>query len=312
MKAIQINKFGAPNELKLIDTPKPKITKGTVLIKVKAVGINPIDFKTRAGSGFLQEQDLPIILGWDVSGIIEEVSSDVTEFKPQDKVFGMINFPKAGNCYAEYIIAEPSNIVKIPDNIDFIQAAATPLAALTAWQAMFEHANVKKDDKILIHAGSGGVGHFAIQIAKAVGAFVYSTASKKNHDLLKKLGTDVCIDYRSEKFEDIVKDLSFVLDTVGGDSIIRSAKCLQQNNGSLMSIRGRGFIKEIQEAKNLGIKAEDITVYINKKDLSEIANLIEKGKITPIIDQTFDIKNSAKAHEYLETGRAKGKVVLTI
>ena len=225
MKAAIINEFGDADVLKIIDVEKPVPNDEEVLIKIMAAGINPVDTKVRAGtSGMSRHLPLPAILGWDVSGVAESAGKDVKEFKAGDAVFGCIGFPDLGKAYAEFTAIDPKYLAKKPANISFDEAAAVPLAGLTAYQAITEHLKISAGQKVLIQAAAGGVGHLAVQFAKLDGAFVIGTASEKNENFLKKTGVDQFIDYKKEKFEDIVSNLDAVLDAMGGEVLYRSIR----------------------------------------------------------------------------------------
>ena len=213
MKAFILSDPGAADMLQLSDVEKPMIQPDQVLVQVKAISINPVDVKSRAGKGVYGrlKEIKPLILGWDISGIVSEVGTEVTDFKVGDEVFGMVNFPGHGQAYAEYVAAPASHLALKPDNISHEEAAAATLAALTAYQGLVQQAKVQAGQKVLIHAAAGGVGHFAVQIAKHLGAHVTGTSSAANKDLVLKLGADAHIDYRSVKFEEVVNDLDFVL-----------------------------------------------------------------------------------------------------
>ena len=221
MKAIILKQAGGIENLELVDITKPGIQNNEVLIKVKTISINPVDIKTRIGKSLYKElkNNSPVILGWDVSGIITEVGSAVTKFKVSDEVFGMINFPGHGKAYAEYVAAPASDLAMKPANISHEEAAAATLAALTAWQAVVTNGKVSKGQKCVIQAASGGVGHYAVQIAKHFGAYVIATSSAANKDFVISLGADEHIDYKKHRIDEVVSDADFVLDPICGDNI---------------------------------------------------------------------------------------------
>lgn len=222
MKAIVLKEAGGPDQLTLTELPAPGIKKDEVLVEVKAISINPVDGKTRKGKSLykeLKETGEPIILGWDISGIVKETGAAVTAFKPGDEVFGMVNFPGHGRAYAELVAAPATHLALKPGNISHEAAAAATLAALTAWQALVTNAKVKKGQRVLIQAAAGGVGHYAVQIAKYLGAYVIATSSAEKRDFILSLGADEHIDYHTNPITGSVKDMDFVLDPIGGDNI---------------------------------------------------------------------------------------------
>ena len=315
MKAIILEQSGGAENLKLADLPVPQLQRDEVLIKVKAISINPVDIKTRKGKSLYRElkSKYPqIILGWDVSGIIKEVHKDVTEFKPGDEVFGMINFPGHGKAYAEYAAAPALHLARKPANISHEEAAAATLAALTAWQALVKKAKIKKGQKILIHAAAGGVGHYAVQIAKYGGAYVIGTSSAENKDFVVSLGANEHIDYKKQKLEDTVKDIDFVLDSIGGDNV-DSSIAVTKKGGTVISLPS-GSLSDatVEKAKQKGINCYFFLVESNKDDMQQIAALLEKGIIRSHVSQTFPFDKMKEAHLQIETGRTKGKIVVTI
>ncbi|WP_121627909.1 NADP-dependent oxidoreductase [Poseidonibacter antarcticus] len=312
MKAIILEKAGSVENLVIKEIKEPTIQENEVLIEVKALSINPADVKIRATPEFVSAiyGDEDVILGWDISGIVKSVGSKVTKFKQGDKVFGMVNFPGRGNAYAQFVASPENHLTKIPENMSFEQAAATTLAALTALQALEN--NIKKDDRILIHAGSGGVGHFAIQIAKHLGAYVITTSSAKNKDFVMSLGADEHIDYRSQAFEEVVKDIDFVLDPMGGDTLEKSVKVMKEN-GTIICLPQDKFSDElINEAKKKNVNIINILVQSSSKDMDTLAQLITDKKLKPAISKTFTFENMQDAHLEVEKGRSVGKVIVTL
>ncbi|MEM9857801.1 MAG: NADP-dependent oxidoreductase [Bacteroidota bacterium] len=313
MQAIITEKTGGVEQLKLAQIDKPQVANHEVLVEVCAIGINPVDYKVRADESLLTAiygEKRPAVIGWDIAGTVSEVGHSVSDFKTGDRVFGMVNFPGAGDAYAEYVSAPESQLSKIPEGISFEAAGASTLAALTAYQAL--KGSVKRDHRILIHAGSGGVGHFAIQIAKAIGAYVITTSSAHNKDFVLSLGADEFIDYRSQKFEEELTDLDFVLDMFNGDILFNSIRVVKPNS-SIISLPTPNFSDEIlaaARAKNVTVK--QIMVQSSGSDMQEIAELLASKKVRPFISNTFDFEEMAKAHLQLESGRTVGKVVVTI
>nr|WP_067063349.1 NADP-dependent oxidoreductase [Mucilaginibacter sp. L294] len=311
MKAYELKEAGSVDQLQIIEIAKPVATANEVVIKSKAISINPVDIKTRMGKSLYNEfkqNYSPIIIGWDVSGVIESVGESVTQFKPGDEVFGMINFPGHGKAYAEYVSAPASQIAKKPTNISHEEAAAATLAALTAYQILRNY--IKTGDDILIQAGAGGVGHFAIQIAKIMGAHVRATASAKNTVFVKGLGADEVIDYTRQPFEDVVSNLDFVLDALGGDTLKRSVQIVKES-GKIVSLPSGAIIDEINElAKSRNVEAIFQMVVSNGEDMQQIADWLETGKLKAEVSQVFTFGQLRDAHTAVETGRTRGKVVV--
>lgn len=314
MKAVIINQFGAPEELKITEIDQPQINENEVLVKVMAAGINPVDTKVRAGtSGMSKRIKLPAILGWDMSGIIERVGSKVTSFKTGDAVMGCIGFPGLGNAYAEFTIADPNVLAKKPNNISFDEAAAVPLAGLTAYQAINEHLKVTAGQNILIQAAAGGVGHLALQFAKLNGAYVSGTASEKNEKFLKSLGLDQFIDYKKEKFETKVSDLDALLDAMGGDVLYRSIPCVKRG-GTVVCLPSstKDDPKAIELAKDHGVKLLWPMMHTDGPQMKIIAGLMEQKKLKVFVEKIFTLEQMAWAHKAVETHGTKGKVVVRI
>ncbi len=318
MKAFILKENGGIENLKLSEVDKPEINNSEVLIKVKAVSINPIDAIVRQNRSALlrifgpgKDEDT-FILGWDVSGIIEKAGSDVTEFKEGDKVFGMINFPGHGKTYAEFVSAPAEHIALKPGNISFEEAAAATLSALTAWQGLVTHAKIKEGDKVLIHAAGGGVGHFATQIAKSLGAYVIGTGSSSKKDFVFKLGADEFIDYTKETFEDKISDADIVLDSIPKLEHLLRSIAATKNGGTLISIKSYFEGELAEKAKAKGLYTDRILVNSNGNDMKQIARLIEEGKIHPHISESYKFEDLPKAHQQIESGKTLGKVVVFI
>jgi NADPH:quinone reductase-like Zn-dependent oxidoreductase len=308
MKAIILNEFGPASHLRFADLPVPQINDEEVLVKINAIGINPVDVKTRQGKGAAGAiTESPIILGWDISGEVTESKS--SRFKKGDEVFGMVNFPGHGKAYAEYVAAPEGHITLKPGNISHDEAAAACLAALTAWQSMTEHFQVKKNQRVLIQAGAGGVGHYAIQIAKHFGAYVIATSSEKNKKFILSLGADEHIDYQAVSFEDVVSDIDFVLNSLSSDIAERSLSVIKQG-GTLINIAS-STTDAIQEKSQMkGIKVLHTMVKSNGKDMEQLAELLENNKIRSHISEVFALEDIQKAHSSIETGRTVGKIVV--
>ncbi len=314
MKAIVLDGFGGVENFKIKEIPRPQIREKEVLLKVKAFSINPVDIKTRKGASLASElaKNPPVILGWDVSGIVEEVGSEVTNFKVGDEVFGMINFPGVGNAYAEYVAAPAGHLAIKPANISHEEAAASTLAALTAWQAFTFFGKIKKDDKVLIHAAAGGVGHYAVQIAKHFGAYVIGTSSEKNKDFVLELGADEHIDYKNARFEDVVSDVDFVLETIGYDNFGRSVDVVK-STGTIINLPS-GLSEEVKEkALKKGINVNFMMlVFSDPEDMKSIASLLEQGIVKAHVSKIFDFEDIQAAHTQVESGTTAGKIVVRV
>jgi NADPH:quinone reductase-like Zn-dependent oxidoreductase len=313
MKAIILEKAGGVENLIHKDVEQPLPNENEVLVKVKAISINPVDFKVRSIEEVLTMiygEERPAILGWDIAGTVVSVGDKVTQFKNGDNVFGMVNFPGQGNAYAEFVAAPDNHLAKMPENVSFEDAAATTLAALTALQVL--EGRVKKDDRVLIHAGSGGVGHFAIQIAKHLGVYVVTTSSFKNRDFVLSLGADEHIDYRSKAFEEVVSDMDFVLDPFNGDILLNSVKVVK-DGGSIISLPTPQFSDDVMKlAEERNVNVSFLLVQSNGKDMNTLKELLENGTIKPHVSKTFPFAEMGNAHLELESGRTVGKVVVNL
>ncbi|APO46064.1 NADPH:quinone reductase [Paenibacillus xylanexedens] len=310
MKAVVINQYGSKEELVEQEVNKPRAEANQVVVKLEATSINPIDWKLR--EGYLKEMydwEFPIILGWDVAGVITEIGSNVTKWKVGDRVFSRPDTTRFGS-YAEYTAVDEHLLAKLPDSISYEEAAAVPLAGLTAWQVLFTHGDLKEGETVLIHAGAGGVGMYAIQLAKLAGAHVITTASKKNHELLYSLGADQVIDYKKENFEEILKDIDLVFDTMGGEVAENSYKVLKPNTGRLITIVGE---PNHDTAKSHNVLAKGIWLQPDGDQLQRMADLMEEKKIKSIVGATFPFSRQGiyDAHALSETHHAVGKIVIT-
>jgi NADPH:quinone reductase-like Zn-dependent oxidoreductase len=313
MKAITLLNFGGVENLMETEIPLPVLTEGEVLIRVVAFSINPVDIKTRKGKGVaLQLKETgPMILGWDFSGKVYETGRDGSIFKKGDDVFGMVNFPGPGKTYAEYIAANESHLAVKPANITHAEAAGASLAALTAWQILKNKMKIKKGDRLLIHSAAGGVGHYAVQMAKHLGAYVAGTASGVNSDFILSLGASEHIDYEEERFEDVLNGFDFVLDSIGGEYIGRSLKVLKPG-GTIVTMPS-GFADVVREkAEAQGMIGEPFSVRPNGSDMREIADMLEKGILHSHISRTFRFEEIKEAHHQLETGKTRGKIVVIL
>lgn len=313
MKAIILKDAGGTENLIVADLPVPVAAKDEVLVKVKAISINPVDIKTRKGLALYNnlKDDAPVILGWDIAGEVVQVGEGVTTLEEGDEVFGMVNFPGHGRAYAEYVAAPAAHLAEKPELVTTQEAAAGTLAALTAWQVLTDEAKLQAGEKILIHAAAGGVGHFAVQIAKYLGAFVIGTASEENYDFVKELGADDFVDYKQQRFEDIVKNVDVVFDTFGGDNPLRSIQSLKEG-GRLVGIAG-GITDEVKQlAETSKIKAWPYMVQSNGDDMEQIAELMEAGTIKAYIFKEYSFTEMAEAHRQSETGKTRGKIVVVL
>ena len=305
MKAIRLHEYGGPEVLRYEDAPRPEPGDGEVLVRVHATAVNPVDWKVRAGhvKDWLR-YTLPLIPGWDFSGVVESAGS---LWKPGDEVYGRPDISRQG-AYAEYIAVRETEIARKPKSVDHVHAAAIPLAALTAWQALFDAGGLKPGQKVLIHAAAGGVGHFAVQLAKWKGAHVAGTASGRNHDFLRGLGVDQPIDYTTARFEDVVHDADVVLDTMAGETRARSWGALKKG-GILVTVLGQ---PSEEEARAHGVRAAGIFVQPNFGELTEIADLVDSGKLKAVVESVFPLADAAKAHELSQTLHVRGKIVLRV
>lgn len=310
MKAIVIDQYGGKEELKEREVDYPTINDDQVLLELHATSINPIDWKVRAG--YLKEMlhfEFPIILGWDAAGVIVEIGKNVNDYKIGDRVFTRPATTRLGT-YAEYIAVDENLLANIPEKMSFEEAASIPLAGLTAWQCLVDFSKIKENDKVLIHAGAGGVGIFAIQIAKSFGAYVATTASKKNEEFLKSLGADKVINYQEEDFSEILNDFDIVLDSMGGEVQSKSYQVLKQN-GKLVSIVQP---PSEEEAKQFHVEAGFLWLEPSGKQLQNLADLYVSGQLKPIIGETFEFSERGlqEAHALSETHHARGKIVIKI
>ena len=330
MKALILKRYGKSDQLEFADIPQPTIKPDEILVQVHAAGLNPIDNKIPTGSFKpIIKLQLPVVMGSDLAGVVVEVGSRVRRFKLGDAVFASI-FDLGTGSLAEFAVVPESAAAIKPANLDFVQAASVPMVALTSWQALKERADLMPGQKVFIPAGSGGIGSFAIQLAKHLGAKVASTTSTGNVEMVKKLGADEVIDYKKQEFEDVLQGYDVVLVTIAGDVIEKSLKILRPNS-SIVSLvgpldaafaraRGMNFLmkfvfglisgKIIRQAKKRGIEYSFLFVHPDGRQLAEIGKLLDEGHIVPVIDKVFPFDQTKEALAYLEEGRAKGKVVV--
>src|SRR3984893_15921025 len=304
MKAVRIHTYGGPEVLRYEDAPRPVPAAGEVLIKIHAAAVNRVDWKVRAGhlKDMLKYQ-LPLIPGWDAAGVIEDIGAGVARLKRGDQVYTRPDISRAGT-YAEYITVREPEVALKPKSLDHVHAAAIPLAALTAWQALFDAGGLSAGQRVLIHAAAGGVGTFAVQFAKWKGAYVIGPASAHNHDFLRGLGADETIDYNGVRFEDKVHDVDLVLDAMAGETQKRSWKKLKAD-GILVSILGL-------EAPPAGARHAQVFVQPNAAQLSEIAKLVDAGRVRALVETVLPLTEARHAQELNETGHTRGKIVLRV
>jgi NADPH:quinone reductase-like Zn-dependent oxidoreductase len=308
MKAVRIHEYGNRNVLAFEDAPMPSIASNEVLVRVVAASVNPVDWKIR--EGYLKEMisyPMPLTLGWDVSGVVTAVGADVTRFRVGDAVYSRPDIKRNGT-YAEYVAIRDSEIALKPLTISHNEAASLPLAGITAWEALITTAQLSAGQKVLIHAGSGGVGSLAIQLAKSRGAHVIATTSGKNRALVESLGADEVIDYKTQNFAEILGDIDVVFDTLGGD-IQESSWSVLKKGGILVSIVNP---PSDTKASELGVRGAFLFIEPNAYILEQLAELVEQGKLRPVIGAEFALQDIEKAHALSETGRTVGKIVLYV
>ncbi len=305
MKAVRIHEYGGPEVLRYEDVPRPEPGPGEVLVRVHAAGVNPIDWKVRQGC--IPDYSLPLTLGWDLSGVVEAAGSGAAAFKVGDEVYGAPDRSHIGS-YAEYVAVPESQIAPKPESLDHIQAAAVPLAALTAWQALFDKAGLSAGQTVLIHGAAGGVGHYAVQFAKWKGARVIGTATGEGLDAARQLGADEAIDYKQKRFEGEARDVDVVLDLIGGETQQRSWGVLKKG-GVLVSTVG---ISSPEAAAEHGVRGEAIVRQPDAGQLSKIADLIDTGRVRPVVEIILPLAEACRAHEISQAGNVRGKIVLRI
>lgn len=310
MKAIVIDSYGGKEQLKEREVEKPAINENQVLVEVHATSINPIDWKLR--EGYLKDMlpwEFPIILGWDAAGVIAEVGANIKNFKVGDRVFTRPATTRQGT-YAEFVPVDQELLAHMPESMSFEEGAAIPLTGLTAYQCLVDFAEVKKGDKVLIHAGAGGVGSMAIQIANSIGAYVATTASDKNDELVKSLGANRVINYRDEDFSELLEDFDAVLDTLGGEVLDKSFKVLKKG-GKLISIAGQ---PSSELAEEHGVKVSDFWLEPSGEQLQLLAHLFVSGEFKPAIGHVFEFTEQGlkDAHELSESRHARGKIIIKI
>ncbi len=306
-RAVRIHTFGGPEVLRLEDVPFPQPQDDEVLLRVHAVSVNPVDYKTRSGGYPMVKQDqLPIVLGRDVSGTVETCGTRAHTLRPGDPIYAMLGPDRGG--YAEYVVVKATEMAAKPQRLDHVQAAAVPLAGLTAWQGLFDYGGLQAGQRVLIHGGAGGVGHFAIQFAKARGAHVATTVGTDDVEFARSLGADDAIDYKRQRFEDAVHDVDVVLDLIGGETQERSWAVLKPG-GILVSTLTQ---PSQDRARERGARGTRLMARPNGEQLNEIAGLIDAGKVHPVISGTFRLDEAQAAQQCLEQGHVRGKIVLRV
>ena len=307
MRIVTQETLGGPEVLRVTEAPRPEPGPTEVLVRVQAAGINPVDWKVRAGGGFLGEP--PFTVGWDVAGVVEEAGFGATGVREGDEVLGMPWFPRPGNAYAEYVTAPSRHFVRKPAGLSFAEAAALPLAGLTAWQGLVDVGNVHSGQRVFVDAAAGGVGHLAVQIAKARGAHVIGTASAGKHDFLRELGVDEPIDYHDPEASTSDVDVYFGL--VGEESDLRWLPAIKEG-GLLIGVPSGVADRVEKAARERKVRTERILVEPDRGGLTGLVELIEAGQLKVRVEQTFPLEDAAKAHELGESGRVSGKLVLTV
>jgi NADPH:quinone reductase-like Zn-dependent oxidoreductase len=307
MKTQRFHAFGGPGVLKMEELPRPDLGEEELLVKVMAAGVNPVDYKIREGKyPAVKADQLPYVPGREIAGVVEACGGLVDEWKVGDAIFAMLGIDRGG--YAEYAIVKDSEAAPKPRSLDFVAAASVPLAGLTAWQGLFRYGELKAGQRVLVHGGSGGVGHFAIKFAKVIGAYVITTVSAPHIDFVRSLGADEVIDYKAQRFEDVVKNVDLVYDLIAGETQERSWNVLKRG-GIMVSTLAE---PSQEKARANGVRAMRYTVKENGGELEEIGRLIDEGKVKPKIARTYGLAEAASAQDYVEQGHTEGKVVLKI
>ncbi|MHA4820331.1 NADP-dependent oxidoreductase [Streptomyces aculeolatus] len=317
MRAISQDEFGGPEVLHTVEIARPQPLPTEVLVRVVSAGVNPVDYKTRASGGMPGVLGPPpVILGWDVSGIVEETGFGVTTLAVGDEVYGMPWFPRQAGAYAEYVTAPSRQFAPKPTTLSHDSAAAVPLAALTAWQTLVDTAGVQAGQRVLIHAAAGGVGHFAVQFARHLGAHVIGTASAAKHDWLRSLGADELVDYTRVRFEDVIDDASVdvVIDLVGDGHDATSTRSLpvMRPDGVLVAVPSGVDPRLLAQAQSRGLHATGFLVEPDGHALGRIGRLIDTGEVSVEVEDVMPLAQAAEAHRRAETGRTRGKLVLRV
>jgi NADPH:quinone reductase-like Zn-dependent oxidoreductase len=315
MTVVTQQTFGDAGVLELAEVLRPEPIATEVLVRVHAAGINPVDWKTRAGAGMAQVLgDPPFVLGWDVAGVVEQVGFGVTTLAVGDRVFGMPWFPREAGAYGQFVTAPARQLVKIPEDLTFEEAAAVPLAGLTAWQALVDTAKIREGQRVVVTAAGGGVGHLAVQFAAHLGAHVIAVASPRHHDWLARHGAAEIVDHSKTRFEDAIHDADVVIELVGAgpDDTSRRAVDVLRRGGILVAVPGGVSPRVAEAAETAGVRASEFLVEPDGAAMAAIAELLGDGRVKVEVGEVFDLADVAKAHEAGETGRARGKLVLRV
>lgn len=302
MKAVKIEQYGDERVLQLVDVPQPEPAKDEVLIQVRAAGVNPLDWKIRDGAGARFGLSLPIFLGSEIAGVVTQVGQDITALQVGDEVYGTV---KAGG-YADYAVAKLAEVARKPATLDFAHAAAIPLAGLTAWQALFDLAELKAGQKLLITAAAGGVGSLAVQLAKARGAHVTALASGANEAFVRALGADEFVDYTAQPFENVVSGMDVVFDAVGGDTFERAFHCVKRGGVIITAVA----FPTPQQAAHPDIKVARVHSQPNREELAQLSELVEAGQLNPHVASVFPLSEVGAAQQLSKQGRTRGKIIL--
>lgn len=308
MRTITQQTLGGPEVLTVVEAPEPRARPTEVLVRVRAIGLNPLEARLRAGEFPLLGRP-PFVLGWDISGVVEQAQT--SRFRPGDEVFGMPLFPRAANAYAEVVAAPALHLAPKPASLSHVEASALPVVGLTAWQGLVDIGGVTEGDRVLVHGGGGGVGHVAIQIAKALGAQVLTTTGAGKREFVEALGADEVIDYRAVDFTEAIRDVDVVLDTIGGDTAARSLDVLRPG-GHLVTATSEDDTRLADRCEAAGIRFSGIAVDPDPVALRGLVALVEQGRLRVHVQRTFPFERVADAHRLLDDGHLQGKLVLTV
>ncbi|MEV1177065.1 NADP-dependent oxidoreductase [Nonomuraea sp. NPDC049784] len=311
MRAVRQHQWGGTETLELVDVPVPKPAPTEVLVKVVAAGVNPVDVYTRMGVAYNRVLSLPFVNGWDVAGVVTAVGYGVTRFQVGDRVFGMPWFPREAGAYAEYVTAPSRHLTRIPEGMSFAEAAALPLAGLTAWQMSVDVGGIGPGHRVLVAAAAGGVGHLAVQVAKARGAYVIGTASPAKHEFVRSLGADEVVDYTAVDVVEAVRDADVVIQMFGGEAGLEALKCLRPG-GLMISGQGAWTPGMSERAAELGVHATDFLVEPDAYGLEALVELYRERRLAVHVEREFMLTDAAAAHDLVAKGRTMGKVVLNV
>ncbi|MFC5720306.1 NADP-dependent oxidoreductase [Streptomyces gamaensis] len=313
MKAVVMERHGGPGVLRYTDVARPVPGPCEVLVRVRAAGVNPVDVKTRAGEGVAALLGPPpYVLGWDVSGVVEETGFGVTGLRSGEEVYGMPRFPGPAGAYAQYVTAPSRHFARKPASLTHTRAAGLPLAGLTTWQTLVDLAELRAGQRVLVHAAGGGVGHLAVQLAKSRGAYVIGTCGPVKAGFVQSLGADETVDYTAVRFEDVVRDMDLVVDLVGDKEHQRRSLRTLRPGGLLVAVPSGVDEDVVREAEERGLRTAAVLVEPDRAGLDALTDLVESGRLRVEIDVALPLAEAAKAHELVETGRTRGKVVLTV